>query len=113
MCINLPVKEHLIPEPDTVEGKYQSGEYEHIQIMKNDSASYEYIGYVCGSNDSQKYLIWSWKGHHEDGSIIGMEVYYTVDGKYIGYIQHDYSAGTSTSSHNSPYFVPGEPLNKK
>lgn len=112
MCVNLDLKENPIPEPDTELGDYGGGEYEYARIMKDDATSSEYVGYVRTSNGQDLYIIWSWMGYHKDGSIIGMDVYYQLDGKYLGNIQRDYSAGTSTSSHNSPYFVPGQPMNK-
>lgn len=112
MCVNLDLKENPIPVPDTELGHYGNGQYEYAKIMKNDDKSYEYVGYVRSSNDKDLYIVWNWSGFHKDGSIIGIVVYYQLDGKYLGNIQRDYSAGTSTSSHNSPYFVPGEPMNK-
>ena len=83
------------------------------KVLKDDSESYEYIGYCRGWDGKDRYICWAWTGLHEDVSTIGMLVFYTPDGKYLGNIQRDLSAGTSTSSHNSPYYVPGEPINKK
>lgn len=112
MCVNLDLKKHPLPKPDTELGDYSDGEYEYAKIMKDDDVSYEYIGYVRTANDKNLYIVRSWTGYHEDGSLIGMDVYYTLYGYYLGNIQRDYSAGTSTSSHNCPYFIPGEPMNK-
>lgn len=112
MCVNLDLKKNPIPVPDTEIEGYNNGEYEYARVMKDDDESYEYIGYVRSSKGTDLYIVWNWTGFHKDGSIIGMVVYYQLDGKYLGNIQRDYSAGTSTSSHKSPYFVPGEPMNK-
>jgi hypothetical protein len=111
MCINLDLKENPIPEPDTEEGNYGGGQYEYVKVLKNDAETYEYIGYVKYTNGDNRYIVRCWRGYHKDGAIIEMVVYYSLDGKYIGNIQRDRTAGTSTSSHNSPYFVPGEPMN--
>ena len=113
MCVNLDLKEHPFPKLDTdLDPMTREGEYEHVYLLKDDETSYEYIGYVRDKHDVEKYIVWSWTGYHKDGSIIGMDVFYSLKGKYLGNIQHDYTAGTSTSSHRCPYFVPGEPLNK-
>ena len=112
MCVNLDLKANPIPEPDEDMGAIGS-ETLHAKVLKDDSESYEYIGYCRGWDGKERYICWSWTGIHEDGSTIAMLVFYTPDGKYLGNIQRDLSAGTSTSSHNSPYYVPGEPINKK
>lgn len=113
MCVNLDLKKNPLPEADTdLDPMNSDGEYEHVYILKDDETSYEYIGHVCTKHDKLEYIVWTWIGFHEDGSIIGMDVFYTLEGKYLGNIQHDYSAGTSTSSHRCPYYIPGEPLNK-
>ena len=112
MCVNLDLKANPIPEPDEDMGTFGS-ETVHAKVLKDDSESYEYIGYCRGWDGKDRYICWAWTGLHEDGSTIGMLVFYTPDGKYLGNIQRDLSAGTSTSSHNSPYYVPGEPINKK
>ena len=111
MCVNLDLKKNPVPVPDTEEGNYGGGQYEYVKVLKHDSETKEYIGYVRYADGTNRYLVRSWMGYHEDGALIEMVVYYTLDGKYIGNIQKDHTAGTSTSSHNSPYFVPGEPLN--
>ena len=111
MCVNLDLKKNPVPAPDTEEGNYGGGQYEYVKVLKNDSETYEYIGYVRYANDVNRYLVRCWRGYHKDGALIEMDVYYTLDGKYIGNIQRDRTAGTSTSSHNSPYFIPGEPMN--
>ena len=111
---SLDLKKHPLPKPDTdLDPMNSDGEYEYVYMLKDDDSSYEYIGYVCTKRDVKEYIVWSWVGYHEDGSVIGMDVYYTLEGKYLGNIQRDYSAGTSTSSHRCPYYIPGQPLNKK
>ena len=111
MCVNLDLKKNPIPTPDEDFGSIGS-ETLYAKVLKDDAESYEYIGYCRGANGINHYICWSWEGYHADGSVIEMMVFYTTDGKYLGNIQFDRTAGTSTSSHNSPYFVPGEPLNK-
>lgn len=111
MCVNLDLKTNPVPTPDQEEGKYGNGHYEYVKVLKDDSETYEYIGYVRYADGTNRYMVRCWRGYHKDGAIIEMDVYYTLDGKYIGNIQRDLSAGTSTSSHNSPYYIPGEPMN--
>ncbi len=113
MCVNLDLKKNPLPTFDENLGEYMDGDYEYGKVLKDDSTSYEYIGYVKGKLNENKYIVRLWRGYHKDGSIIEMVVYYTVDGKYLGNIQRDRTAGTSTSSHNSPYYIPGEPINKE
>ncbi len=112
MCVNLDIKANPIPKPDEDMGAIGS-ETLHAKVLKDDSESYEYIGYCRGWDGKDRYICWSWTGIHEDGSTIAMLVFYTPDGKYLGNIQRDLSAGTSTSSSRCPYYVPGEPINKK
>lgn len=112
MCVNLDLKENPIPEPEEDMGEMGS-ETLYATVLKDDDESYEFIGFCRTPDGKDRYICWSWTGIHEDGSVIGMLVFYTADGKYLGNIQRDLSAGTSTSSHNCPYFVPGEPINKK
>ena len=114
MCINLDLKKYPIPKADEkLEDRYSNGEYEEVFVLKDDDTSYEYIGHLYTKNDIEEYIIWNWIGYHKDGTLIGMDVYYTLDGKYLGNIQHNYSEGTSTSSSRCPYNVPGEPMNKE
>ena len=116
MCVDLDLKNYPIPTPEEIsqEGEYgNSGEYEHISVLKDDDDSYEAIGYVCAKSGVKEFIIRSWRGRHKDESEIGIEVYYALDGSYLGNIQHDYTAGRASSSHRCPYFVPGEPLNKE
>ena len=113
MCVNLDLKANPIPKPDEKLSTYGTGDYEYVKVLKDDSRSYEFIGYVRGVTGEDRYIIWSWTGLHEDGSTINQTVYYMLDGKYLGNIQRDHTAGTSTSSSRCPYYVPGEPINKK
>ncbi|MBO7727480.1 MAG: zinc ribbon domain-containing protein [Oscillospiraceae bacterium] len=112
MCVNLDLKANPIPKPDEDMGAIGS-ETLHAKVLKDDSETYEYIGYCRGWDGKDRYICWSWTGIHEDGSTIAMLVFYTPEGKYLGNIQRDLSAGTSTSSSRCPYYVPGEPINKK
>ena len=113
MCVNLDLKANPIPKPDEKLSTYGTGDYEYVKVLRDDSKSYEFIGYVRGVTGEDRYIIWSWTGLHEDGSTINQTVYYMLDGKYLGNIQRDRTAGTSTSSSRCPYYVPGEPINKK
>ena len=113
MCVNLDLKKNPLPTPDEEEGNYGGGQYEYVKVLKDDSETYEYIGYVRYADGTNRYIVRCWRGYHKDGATIEMIVYYTLDGRYIGNIQRDYTAGTSTSSHNSPYFIPGEPMNRE
>ena len=113
MCNNLDLKNNPIPKPDEKLSTYGTGDYEYVKVLKDDNKSYEFIGYVRGLTGEDRYIIWSWTGLHEDGSTINQTVYYMLDGKYLGNIQRDRSAGTSTSSSRCPYYVSGEPINKK
>ena len=113
MCINLDLNKNPIPTPEEEVDTYGTGDKVFATVLKDDSTSYEYVGYVRGVTGENKYIIWSWTGLHEDGSVINQTVYYMLDGKYLGNIQRDRTAGTSTSSSRCPYFVPSEPINKK
>lgn len=112
MCINLDLKKNPFPTPDEDLGPCGS-ETLFAKVLKDDSQTYEYVGYLRAKDGATKYLMWAWTGYHKDGDVIEMDVFYTPDGKYLGNIQRDRTAGTSTSSHRSPYYVPGEPLNKE
>ncbi|MBP3210790.1 MAG: zinc ribbon domain-containing protein [Oscillospiraceae bacterium] len=113
MCINLDLNKNPIPTQVEEVDTYGTGDRVFATVLKDDSTSYEYVGYVRGVTGENKYIIWSWTGLHEDGSVINQTVYYMLDGKYLGNIQRDRTAGTSTSSSRCPYFVPSEPINKK
>ena len=111
MCNHLDLRAHPLPEPDQElsRGRPGSGEYERIAVLQDDDRSFAYIGYVCSGEDTREYILWRWLGYQENGDVIGMDVYYTVEGKYIGNIRHNYSAGRSTSSTRSPFRIADEP----
>ena len=112
MCKNLNLREYPLPEPDQVlrRGLPGGAEYERIAVLQDDACSYAYIGYVCTGEDTREYILWRWLGFQENGDVIGMDVYYTVEGKYIGNIRHNYTAGRSTSSSRCPFRIAGEPV---
>ena len=113
LCHSIDIKSNPIPEPDTKTGNYGNGQFEYVKVIKDDDDSYEYIGYVCSDNGSKRFIVRNWTGYHKDGSIIGMVVYYQLNGRYLGNIRRDYSSGASTSSHRCPYSIIGEPLVNK
>ena len=45
MCVNLDLKKNPVPIPHTEEGQYDGGQYEYVNVLKNDTETYEYIGY--------------------------------------------------------------------
>ena len=71
MCVNLDIKANPIPKPDEDMGAIGS-ETLHAKVLKDDSESYEYIGYCRGWDGKDRYICWSWTGIHEDGSTIAM-----------------------------------------
>ena len=73
--------------------------------LKDDDDSYDYIGYVCGPDGGRIFIIWSWSGYHEDGSLIGVDSYYALNGVYLGAVQRDYSTGAMKSSSGSPFVL--------
>ena len=112
MCINLDLQKHpiTIKSSNKWGSEYGSGDREIYEVIKDDSESYEYIGYVCknGRLSDKEYIIRSWTGYHEHGEKIQMKVYYSTDGKYIGNIRKDLTNNKSNSSSHSPYFIPSE-----
>ncbi len=114
LCINMDLHSYPLPEPDAIRnrGTYSFGEYEKTVILVNTDRAYELVGTVYSKDNSEKYLIHRWIGYQEDGDIIGMDVYYSLHGKYIGNIRHNYTEGTSLPSHRCPYSIPGEELMK-
>ncbi len=114
MCVNLDLHTHPFPEGDTIrnQGAYVFGEYEKTVILTNDEHAYEVIGTVFRKDGSEKYLLHRWIGYQENGDIIGMDVYYTLQGRYVGNIRHNYSDSTSLPSHRCPYMIPDEALMK-
>ncbi len=113
MHVYLDLKTYPVPDPETTGYEYTSGQHEEIKVLKDDDDSFDYIGYVCNSNGTKTYIIWSWAGYHEDGSLIGVDTYYTLDGVYLGNVQRDFSSGAALSSRNSPYFFNSGSLDGK
>lgn len=105
MHIYLDLNKFPVPEPDTITSyNYVGGNHEEVKVLVDDDASYEYIGYVCTPEGARVYIIWSWAGYHEDGSLIGVDSFYALNGVYLGNIQRDFTTGAALSSRNSPYF---------
>lgn len=105
MHIYLDLKQYPIPEPSkSSDPTYITGQHDEFTVLKDDDDSYDYVGYVCGPDGGRVYIIWSWAGYHKDGSLIGVDSYYTLDGVYLGNIERDYNTGAAISSRNSPFF---------
>ena len=103
MHIYLNLNKYPIPEPEETDYEYKTGHHEEFTVLKNDEESYDYIGYVCSSSGKRVYIIWSWTGFHKDGSLVGVDTYYTLDGTYLGNVQRDYTNSAALSSRNSPF----------
>ena len=112
MCVKLDIKDYPIPEPDTDGNVYGTDDYERIFILKDDTETYEWIGYVYDKHDKPLYIVRSWTGYHEEGVIIQMQVYYDLKGEYIGNIQWDLTNGLSNSSSRMPYYIPSQGTHK-
>ena len=112
MCVNLDIETNPIPEPELEGSKYGTGDFEKIKIIKDDDETLEYIGYVYNKENEPAYIIRYWIGYHEHGELIGMTVYYTIKGQYIGNIQRDYTNGLSNSSSRMPYYIPSQGTHK-
>ena len=115
MCFNLDLEKAPLPEPErtaerSIYGK--DGGYEAYTVLKDDGETYETIGTICRAEGEREYIIRRWVGYYEDQSIIGMEVYYTPDGKYLGSIRRDYASGRATASSRCPFLVAGDPVTK-
>ena len=108
MCINLDIKNYPIPEPDMQGSSYGTGDYERVKVLKDDPETLEYMGFVYNSHDEPLYIVRYWIGFHEEGELIGMTVYYTLKGEYVGNIQSDYTNGLSNSSSRMPYYIPSQ-----
>ena len=104
MHIYLDLKQYPIPEPVKSDYSYITGQHDEFTVLKDDDDSYDYVGYVCGPDGGRVYIVWSWTGYHKDGSLIGVDSYYTLDGVYLGNIERDYTTGAAISSRNSPFF---------
>ena len=115
MCVSLDLEKEPIPEPEkkASRGAYgREGEYENVTVLKDDDETYETIGYVCLLSGEREYIVRRWVGYHEDQSVIGMEVYYLLNGQYLGSIRRDYEAGRASASSRCPYLVAGDPVTK-
>ena len=104
MHVYLDLKQYPIPEPNKSDYSYVTGQHDEFTVLKDDDDSFDYVGYVCGPDGARTYIVWSWSGYHEDGSLIGVDSYYTLAGIYLGNIQRDYTSGAALSSRNSPFF---------
>ncbi len=104
MHIYLDLNQFPIPEPNKSDYEYVTGQHEEFSVLKDDDDSYDYIGYVCLPNGARSFIVWSWAGYHEDGSLIGVDSYYALNGTYLGNVQRNYSTGAALSSRNSPFF---------
>ncbi len=105
MHIYLDLNKYPIPEPEKSDYTYVTGAHDEFTVLKDDDDSYDYIGYVCGPDGGRIFIIWSWSGYHEDGSLIGVDSYYALNGVYLGAVQRDYSTGAMKSSSGSPFVL--------
>ena len=112
MHIYLDLNTYPIPEPVKSDYSYVTGAHDEFTVLKDDDESYDYIGYVCGPDGNRIYIVWSWSGYHEDGSLIGVDSYYALNGVYLGAIQRDYTNGAAISSNGSPFYYYNGSLNK-
>ena len=103
MHIYLDLNNYPIPEPDHSDYSYVTGAHDEFTILKDDDDSYDYIGYVCGPDGGRIYIIWSWSGYHKDGSLIGIDSFYALNGVYLGNVERNYSTGAVVSSNGSPF----------
>ncbi len=104
MHIYLDLNKYPIPEPDTTSDfTYVTGQHDEFTVLKDDDDSYDYVGYVCGGDGARYYIVWSWAGYHKDGSLIGVDSYYAMNGIYLGAVQRDYTTGAVYSSGGSPF----------
>ncbi len=113
MHIYLDLNTYPIPEPVKSDYSYVTGAHDEFTVLKDDDDSYDYIGYVCGPDGGRLFIIWSWSGYHEDGSLIGVDSYYALNGVYLGAVQRDYTNGAAVSSSGSPFFYSVGSLNGK
>lgn len=105
MHIYLDLNKYPIPEPQKDDYyTYVTGAHDEFTVLKDDDDSYDYIGYVCGPDGGRIFIIWSWSGYHEDGSLIGVDSYYANNGVYLGAVQRDYTTGAVISSSGSPFY---------
>lgn len=105
MHIYLDLNKYPIPEPSqSSDAFYVTGAHDEFTVLKDNDDSYDYIGYVCGPDGNRIYIVWSWAGYHKDGSLIGVDSYYALNGVYLGAVQRDYTNGAAVSSGGSPFF---------
>ena len=104
MHIYLDLNNYPIPEPEKSDYSYVTGAHDEFTVLKDDDDSFDYIGYVCGPDGGKIFIIWSWSGYHEDGSLIGVDSYYAMNGVYLGAVQRNYSTGAAVSSGGSPFY---------
>ena len=106
MHVYLDLNSYPIPEPSVVSDyTYVTGQRDEFTVLKDDDDSYDYIGYVCNPDGSRYFIVWSWAGYHKDGSLIGVDSYYALNGVYLGAVQRDYSTGAVYSSGGSPFSI--------
>ncbi len=113
MHIYLDLNNYPIPEPEKSDYSYVTGAHDEFTVLKDDDDSFDYIGYVCGPDGNRIFIVWSWSGYHKDGSLIGVDSYYALNGVYLGNIERDYTSGAVVSSSNSPFFYNVGSLNGK
>ena len=105
MHIYLDLNKYPIPEPSVSDYHYVTDQHDEFTVLKDDDDSYDYVGYVCNPDHSRYFIVWSWSGYHKDGSLIGVDSYYALNGVYLGAVQRDYSTGAVYSSGGSPFAI--------
>lgn len=103
MHVYLDLNKYPIPEPAQSDYSYVTGQHDEFTVLKDDDNSYDYIGYVCNADGSRYFIVWSWSGYHKDGTLIGVDSYYALNGVYLGAVQRDYTNGAVYSSGGSPF----------
>ena len=104
MHIYLDLNNYPIPEPERSDYTYTTGAHDEFYVLKDDDDTFEYIGYVSYPDGARVFIVWSWSGYHEDGSLIGVDSYYANNGVYLGAIQRNYSTGAVVSSGGCPFY---------
>ena len=104
MHIYLDLNTYPIPNPEKSDYTYVTGAHDEFTVLKDDDESFDYIGYVCYPDGGHIFIIWSWSGYHEDGSLIGVDSYYALNGVYLGNVQRNYTTGAVVSSNGSPFY---------
>ena len=104
MHIYLDLNKYPIPEPVKSDYSYVTGAHDEFYVLKDDDDSFDYIGDVCGPDGGRIFIVWSWSGYHEDGSLIGVDSYYANNGVYLGAIQRNYTTGAVVSSNGCPFY---------